>query len=96
MPGPGGPLARRFRPASTIAPTAAIKELRDSLASDDAAEITAKTDSLQAAFHKVSEQIYQAASEQAAADGAGSTNGGTAADEEEVVDAEVVDDGESK
>ena len=71
---------------------AAIKELRDSLASDDAAEITAKTDSLQAAFHKVSEQIYQAASEQAAADGAGSTNGGAAADEEEVVDAEVVDD----
>ena len=49
---------------------AAIKELRDSLASDDAAEIKAKTDALQAAFHKVSEQIYQAASEQAAADGA--------------------------
>jgi molecular chaperone DnaK len=70
----------------------AIKELRDSLASEEATEITAKTDALQAAFHKVSEQIYQAASEQAAADGAGSTNGGAAADEEEVVDAEVVDD----
>ena len=70
----------------------AIKELRDSLASEDATEIKAKTDALQAAFHKVSEQIYQAASEQATADGAGSTNGGAAADEEEVVDAEVVDD----
>ncbi len=70
----------------------AIKELRDSLASEDAAEIKAKTDALQAAFHKVSEQIYQAASEQAAAEGTDSTNGAGAADEEEVVDAEVVDD----
>ena len=68
---------------------AAIKEVRDTLESDDAAPIKAKTDALQAAFHKVSEQIYQAASEQQAADGAGS-NG--AAAEEEVVDAEVVDD----
>jgi molecular chaperone DnaK len=70
---------------------AAIKELRDSLDSDDAAQIKAKTDALQAAFHKVSEQIYQAASEQAATDGTGATNGAPA-DEEEVVDAEVVDD----
>jgi molecular chaperone DnaK len=71
----------------------AIKELRDSLESEDAATIKGKTDALQAAFHKVSEQIYQAASEQQAAsgaDGAGATNG--AAGEEEVVDAEVVDD----
>jgi molecular chaperone DnaK len=69
----------------------AIKELRETLDSDDAAQIKAKTDALQAAFHKVSEQIYQAASEKqqaAAGDGAGQ-NG---AAEEEVVDAEVVDD----
>jgi molecular chaperone DnaK len=70
----------------------AIKELRETLDSGDAAQIKAKTDALQAAFHKVSEQIYQAAAEQqqaASGDGAG-TNG--AAAEEEVVDAEVVDD----
>jgi molecular chaperone DnaK len=70
----------------------AIKEVRESLESDDAAQIKAKTDALQAAFHRVSERIYQAAAaeqQQSATDGAG-TNGGAA--EEEVVDAEVVDD----
>ncbi|HEX6587152.1 MAG TPA: molecular chaperone DnaK [Solirubrobacterales bacterium] len=71
---------------------AAIKDVRDSLTSDDAAEIKAKSDALQAAFQKVSEQIYAAAAEQQAAtstDGGGAQNG---AGEEEVVDAEVVDD----
>jgi molecular chaperone DnaK len=70
----------------------AIKDVRDSLTSEDAAEIQSKSDALQTAFQKVSEQIYaQAAQEQAAAsgDGATSQNG---AGEEEVVDAEVVDD----
>jgi len=71
---------------------AAIKEVRDSLSSDDAEEIKAKTDALQQAFHKVSEQIYQAAQEQAAASGDGAGVDGAGADEEEVVDAEVVDD----
>ncbi len=69
----------------------AAKELRETLDSEDAEQIKAKTDALQAAFHKVSEQIYQAASadQAATADGAGS-NG--ASSEDEVVDAEVVDD----
>jgi molecular chaperone DnaK len=71
---------------------AAITEVRGSLESDDAAAIKAKTDALQAAFHKVSEQIYQSAA-QSQADGAagGATANGAGADEE-VVDAEVVDD----
>jgi len=78
---------------------AAIKDVRESLDSDDVAAIKSKTDALQAAFQKVSQQIYEAAAtEQAASgDGAGdgqaadaSTNG--AGDDEEVVDAEVVDD----
>jgi molecular chaperone DnaK len=72
----------------------AIKDVRDSLTSEDAGEIRARSDALQAAFQKVSEQIYsQAAEEQAAAsgDGAGASQNG-AGDEEEVVDAEVVDD----
>ena len=71
---------------------AAIKDVRDSLTSEDAGEIRSKSDTLQAAFQKVSEQIYsQAASEQAATSGDGSSQNG-AGDEEEVVDAEVVDD----
>jgi len=75
----------------------AIADVRGVLESDDAAEIKAKTDALQAAFHKVSEQMYQAAAaEQASTDGA-SGNGAAASadDEEEVVDAEVVDEDRS-
>jgi len=73
---------------------AAIKEVRDSLTSDDANEIKAKTDALQQAFHKVSEQIYQSAQQDAAASGDGAGDGAATdgGDEEEVVDAEVVDD----
>ena len=69
----------------------AIKDVRDNLSSDDVATIKAKTDALQAAFHKVSQQIYEAAQQQAASAGgaSGSQNGGG---DEEVVDAEVVDD----
>ncbi len=72
----------------------AIKAVRDVLESDDVAEIKAKTEALQAAFHRVSEQIYAAAAEQqaaAGADGSG-TNGSGDEAEDEVVDAEVVDD----
>ena len=75
----------------------AIADVKGVLSSENVEEIKAKTDALQAAFHKVSEQIYQAAAEQQAAaqpaggDGA-SADGGPAEAEEEVVDAEVVDD----
>jgi molecular chaperone DnaK len=69
----------------------AIKDVRDSLTSEDAGEIRSKSDALQAAFQKVSEQIYsQAAEEQAATPTDGASQNG--AGEEEVVDAEVVDD----
>jgi molecular chaperone DnaK len=74
---------------------AAIKDVRESLDSEDAEQIKAKTDALQAAFHKVSEQVYQAAQEQAAASQAAGPDGASgdgASAEEEVVDAEVVDD----
>jgi molecular chaperone DnaK len=70
---------------------AAIKDVRDSLTSEDAGEIRSKSDALQAAFQKVSEQIYsQAAEEQAATSSDGASQNG--AGDEEVVDAEVVDD----
>jgi molecular chaperone DnaK len=77
---------------------AAIKGVRDSLASDDAAEIQSKTEALQSAFQKVSQQIYEAAqAEQAASPDGAAANGGSAdaSDEEEVVDAEVVEDDEA-
>jgi molecular chaperone DnaK len=70
----------------------AIAAVKGVLESEDAEDIKAKTDALQAAFHKVSEQIYQAASEQAAASGDGAGADGAGEPDEEVVDAEVVDD----
>jgi molecular chaperone DnaK len=78
----------------------AIKELRESLTSEDASEIQAKTNALQQAFHQVSEQMYAAAQQQQQqqAGGDGAANGAgeqAASDDEEVIDAEVVD-GESK
>ncbi|HXV52052.1 MAG TPA: Hsp70 family protein, partial [Solirubrobacterales bacterium] len=72
----------------------AIKAVREALESDDAELIKSRTDELQAAFHKASEQIYAAASEQQAAEGAseGASANGAGEAEDEVVDAEVVDD----
>jgi molecular chaperone DnaK len=72
----------------------AIKEVRESLESEDPATINAKTEALQTAFHAVSEMMYQRAQEQAATGGNGSASGGDGAssDEEDVVDAEVVDE----
>ncbi len=73
----------------------AIKAVREVLTSEDADEIKARTDALQGAFHKVSEAMYQRAQDQATAgastDGAGAGNGASA--DEDVVDAEVVDEG---
>jgi molecular chaperone DnaK len=71
---------------------AAITEVRGSLDSDDAAAIKAKTDALQAAFHKVSEQIYQSAAESQADGAAGGAAANGAGADEEVVDAEFFDD----
>jgi molecular chaperone DnaK len=75
----------------------AIKGVRDVLESEDVYEIRSKTEALQAAFHKVSEQMYAAAAQEQAQ---ASTNGGEAASEEatedEVVDAEVVDGEENR
>jgi molecular chaperone DnaK len=75
----------------------AIKEVRDSLTSENTEEIKAKTDALQQAFHKVSEQIYQAAQQEAAASsgGDGAAGDGATSEDEEVVDAEVVDEDRS-
>ncbi|MGZ8679190.1 MAG: Hsp70 family protein, partial [Solirubrobacterales bacterium] len=76
----------------------AIKEVRESLTGEDSAEILARTERLQTAFHKVSEAMYERAQaqQQAASPNGGSEDAGAdgAADsaDEEVVDAEVVDE----
>jgi len=72
----------------------AIKEVREVLEADDAAAINAKAEALQTAFHAVSEAMYQRAQEQAAPAPNGAAPDGEAApsDEEDVVDAEVVDE----
>jgi molecular chaperone DnaK len=73
----------------------AIKGVREALESESKEEIDAKTEALTAAMTKVSEQIYAAAQEEAAASsGDGAAAEGDSSGEEEVVDAEVVDEGD--
>jgi molecular chaperone DnaK len=73
----------------------AVKGVRDSLGSDSVEEINSKTEALNTAMTKASEQIYAAASQEQAADG-DSGEDATADDDDEVVDAEVVDEGDDK
>jgi molecular chaperone DnaK len=77
---------------------AAIKDVRDTLESEDPAAINAKTETLQTAFHAVSEAMYQRAQQQAAAgdNGAASDGAGASSEDEDVVDAEVVDEPKPK
>jgi len=70
---------------------ATVKDLRSALESEDVEAIKSKTEALQQAFHAVSEAMYQ----QAAQSGEGAEANGAAGDQEEVVDAEVVDEGKS-
>ena len=73
---------------------AAVKDVRDALGADNVEELNSKTEALTTAMTKVSQQIYAAAQQEASADG-GSAEG-SSEDEDEVVDAEVVDEGEDK
>jgi len=69
-----------------------LKELGDEKPSPG----NAKAEALQTAFHAISEAMYQRAQESAAADGNGNgasaSGDGDSADDEDVVDAEVVDE----
>jgi len=73
---------------------AAIKEVRESLTSEDPQAITAKTEALQTAFHSVSEAMYERAEQQGGTSGNGAAGDGahTPHGEEDVVDAEVVEE----
>ena len=69
---------------------AAVKDVREALESDSVEEIEAKAEALNTAMTKASEQIYAAPQEEASADGDGGSS------DEEVVDAEVVDEGDDE
>ncbi len=72
---------------------AAVKELREVLDGDDPAAIRTRTDALNEAFHKVSEAMYERAQQDQAHSAAnGSDADGASSSEEDVVDAEVVDE----
>jgi len=71
--------------------TKALDDLRAVVESADVDDIKSKTAALEAAFHKVSEQVYANAQAQQGPEGDG-TNGGGGAPEEEIVDAEVVEE----
>ena len=77
--------------------TAAIKDVREAIEGDDVEAINQKAEALQSAFHQVSEKVYQAA-QASQAEGSVNGDGGSdsSADEEEVIEAEVVDEDESK
>jgi molecular chaperone DnaK len=67
----------------------AVKELREALEGEDVEQIRSRTEAVQQAFHAVSEAMYQ----QTAQSQDGAATNGAPADQEEVVDAEVVDEG---
>jgi molecular chaperone DnaK len=74
----------------------AIKALNEAAKGEDTEDIRAKTERLQTAFHKVSEAMYERAQAQQQQEAASSGNGaaadGAGAADDEVVDAEVVDE----
>jgi molecular chaperone DnaK len=91
-------LGDQVDPESKTEIEGAIEAVRGSLESTDPNEINAKAEALQTAFHKVSEAMYEKAQQQQAAaagdaDGAAAPDSGAASSDEDVVDAEVVDEG---
>jgi molecular chaperone DnaK len=88
-------LAEQIDESSKSEIEAAIKDVNDAVQGEDAEDIRAKTETLQTAFHRVSEALYERAQasqpqDDGAPNGASASNGASA--EEEVVDAEVVDE----
>jgi len=81
--------------ASSADITEKVAAVRAVLESEDADEIGAKAEELQQAFHKVSEAMYEKAQAEAAAQQAGdaeASGSASAASDDDVVDATVVDD----
>jgi molecular chaperone DnaK len=88
-------LAEQLDEANKAEIEAAIKDVNEAVKGDDAEDIRAKTERLQTAFHKVSEAMYERAQAAQQAEAAANSTNGASSDgtsEEEVVDAEVVDE----
>ena len=71
---------------------AAIKAVREVLEGDDPTTIHDRTEALNSAFHKVSAAIYERAQQAQANGGANGASADESSSEEDVVDAEVVDE----
>jgi molecular chaperone DnaK len=75
---------------------AALKELKEALAGDDVERIKRATEGLVTASQGFTQRLYeQAAAEQQAAGGTSADGSGGGPADEEVVDAEIVDEGEA-
>jgi molecular chaperone DnaK len=74
----------------------AVAELKTALNGTDAAEIKAKSDVVAQASQKLGSAMYAAQAEGAAAGDAGAPEGSSSSNDEDVVDAEVVDDEKDK
>jgi molecular chaperone DnaK len=75
---------------------AAVKGVRESLGAESVEEINSKTEALNTAMTKASEQIYAASQSEASTEGGGAEGGESTDEDDEVVDAEVVDEGDDK
>jgi molecular chaperone DnaK len=73
----------------------ALGEVKDALKTDDTARIKAASDALVTASHKLAEQIYQSSQAQGGTAGAGAADGQAGSPDEDVVDAEIVDEAQS-
>ena len=75
----------------------AVTDLKKALEGDDIEPVKTAQEKLNSVAQKVGEAIYQAdAASQGAADSASSAGGTTSSDDEDIVDAEIVDDEDSK
>ena len=75
----------------------AVADLKKALEGDDIEPVKTAQEKLSSVAQKVGEAIYQAdAASQGAADSASSAGGTTSSDDEDIVDAEIVDDEDSK
>ena len=75
----------------------AVNDLKKALEGDDIEPVKTAQEKLSSVAQKVGEAIYQAdAASQAAGDASASSAGSTSSDDEDIVDAEIVDDEDSK
>ena len=74
----------------------AVNDLKKALEGDDIEPVKTAQERLSSVAQKVGEAIYQADAAQAAGDASATSAGSTSSDDEDIVDAEIVDDEDSK